>query len=305
MKVLGTMLHRHQWQSEPPEGKLMWNKSFDERYGDEEDMAANAMFNDPEEVHRLRLHLKKDPAFETSSSWPHLVEWCSTCPSSRTVRLVLPPEQSELVIKEEEENEDSVDDCKVEESAKARVQDACTQTPSQKARRRGGKGSRSRRMLAFQLMLTAKHGLPLSRLLGQQGTDAKSTNKAKLLKLQDEVAVLKVEKKQEESVAPKVKEEKKEGACFREGVPSSDSSFSTLRNSQTDANPTSSQTLTPGPVIPSFPAPPPQFFTKPCFLPTFHAPTQSPQFGQMPVASWVCCGACQTWGHVFPIWVTQ
>ena len=110
----------------------MWNKSFDERYGDEEDMAANAMFNDPEEVHRLRLHLKKDPAFETSSSWPHLVEWCSTCPSSRTVRLVLPPEQSELVIKEEEENEDSVDDCKVEESARARVQDACTQTPEGK-----------------------------------------------------------------------------------------------------------------------------------------------------------------------------
>ena len=28
----------------------MWNKSFDERYGDEEDMAANAMFNDPEEA---------------------------------------------------------------------------------------------------------------------------------------------------------------------------------------------------------------------------------------------------------------
>ena len=46
VKVLGTLLHHHQWQSEP----LMWNKSFDERYGDEEDMAANAMFNDPEEA---------------------------------------------------------------------------------------------------------------------------------------------------------------------------------------------------------------------------------------------------------------
>ena len=295
------MGHHHKWQREPPEGKLQWAKSWDERYGDEEDMAANAMFNDPEEIHCLRLHLKKDPSFETSSSWPHLVEWCSTCPSSRTVRLVLPPEQSELVIKEEMEEEESVDDCKVEEGPKATVQDACTQTPPQKARRRGGKGSRTRRMLAFQLMLTAKHGLPLSRLLGQQGTDAKSTKKAKLLKQQDEVAegVLKVEKRQNESIAPKVKEEKEDKACLKEGFPSSNSSFFTLRNFQTGANPTSSQTLA------QEPAPSPHIFTQPCFLPTLHAPTQSPQFGQMPVANWVCWGACQTWGHVIPMWVTQ
>ena len=214
--------------------------------------------------------------------------------------MVLPPEQSELVIKEEMEEEESMNDCKVEEGPKATVQDACTQTPPQKARRRGGKGIRTRRMLAFQLMLTAKHGLPLSRLLGQQGTDAKSTNKAKLLK-QDEVAkrVLKVEKRQKESIAAKVKEEKEDKAGFKEGVPSSDSSFFTLRNSQTGANPTSSQTLAQGP------APSPHIFTQPCFLPTFLAPTQSPQFGQMPVANWVCCGACQTWGHVIPMWVTQ
>ena len=145
-------------------------------------MAANAMFNDPEEIHRLQLHLEKDPTFETSSSWPHLVEWCSTCTSSRTVRFVLPPEQSEPVVKEEEKVE-CVDVCKVGESLEARSQDACTQTPGQKARRRGGRGSRTRRLLAFQLMLTAKQGLPLSRLLGQQGTDARSTNKAKVLKL--------------------------------------------------------------------------------------------------------------------------
>ena len=98
-------------------------------------------------------------------------------------------------------------------------------------------------MLAFQLMLTAKHGLPLSRLLGQQGTDAKSTNKAKLLK-QDEVAkrVLKVEKRQKESIAAKVKEEKEDKACFKEGVPSSDSSFFCLLPLPTSSpNPASSQ----------------------------------------------------------------
>ena len=53
------MGHQHCWQSEPPEGKLSWNKSFDQRYGDEEDLAANAMFNSPEEIQRLRLLLKK------------------------------------------------------------------------------------------------------------------------------------------------------------------------------------------------------------------------------------------------------
>ena len=111
--------------------------------------------------------------------------------------------------------------------------------------------------------------------------------KAKLLKQQDEVAkgVLKVEKKQKESIVPKVKEEKEDKACLKEGFPSSDSSFFTLRNSQTEANPTSSQTLAQSPVQHPFPAPPPQFFIKPCFPP--RAPTQSPQFGQRPVANWV------------------
>ena len=80
------MGHQHCWQSEPPEGKLSWNKSFDQRYGDEEDLAANAMFNSPEEIQRLRLLLKKDPSLETSSSWPHLVEWCATCTSTRAAQ---------------------------------------------------------------------------------------------------------------------------------------------------------------------------------------------------------------------------
>ena len=208
-----------------------------------------------------------------------------------------------------------MDKCKVEdqeECFKALVQDACTQTPRQTTRRRGGRGSKTRRMLAFQLMLTVKHGLPLSRLLGQQGTDARSSE-AKLLKLQEEAAspklklkaerVLKVEKEQEESVTHKVKEEKE--ACFREGVSSSDSSNFKLRNSETEANPPSSQPLAQGPVQHPFPAPPPQFFAQPCFFPTFLAPNQILQFGQMPFANWVCCGACQTWGNVFPIWVTQ
>ena len=39
------------------------------------------------------------------------------------VRLVLPPEQREVVIKEEMEEEESVENCKVEEGPMATVQD--------------------------------------------------------------------------------------------------------------------------------------------------------------------------------------
>ena len=39
------MDHRHQRQCEPTEGKLL---PWDERYGDEEDVVANVMFQSPE-----------------------------------------------------------------------------------------------------------------------------------------------------------------------------------------------------------------------------------------------------------------
>ena len=65
-------------------------------------MASNAMFSSPEEIQRLSLLLKKDPSLETSSSWPHLVEWCSLCTSTRAVKLVLPMEEKEVVEEVEE-----------------------------------------------------------------------------------------------------------------------------------------------------------------------------------------------------------
>ena len=55
-------------------------------------------------------------------------------------------------------------------------QDASTQTQKPKLRRRGGRESRTRRLLAFQAMLTAKRGLPMSRLLSKQKTDARSSD---------------------------------------------------------------------------------------------------------------------------------
>ena len=95
------------------------------------------MFSSPEEIQHLRLLVKKDPAFETSSSWPNLVVWCSTCTSTRTVRLVLPQDEVESP---EEEEEITVADCKVGEenqSCEATAKDAFTQSLKQKAKKEG------------------------------------------------------------------------------------------------------------------------------------------------------------------------
>ena len=61
--------------------------------------------------------------------------------------------EEEILVKEEVvEEKDS--------SCEARAKDVFTQTPQR--RRKGGRGSRMRRLLAFQLMLTDKKGLPPS-----------------------------------------------------------------------------------------------------------------------------------------------
>ena len=123
----------------------------------EEDMAHNSYWTSPEELQRLRVLVEKDPEYETSSSWPMLVEWCSSCSITRLVRLVLPKEESKVLEAEvKEEVVETAPDCKVKEeeevSCEATAQDASTQTP--RRRRRGGRGSRMRRLLAYQLKLT-------------------------------------------------------------------------------------------------------------------------------------------------------
>ena len=293
------MAHHHQWQSHPPEGKLSLSKSWDENYGDEEDMAANDMYNSPEEIQHLRESLEKDPGFENSSSWPHLVQWCSSCKVTRSVRLVLPKEEIKPV-KEEEETLEVI---------KSKTHDACTQTPRSKQRRRGGQGSRTRRLLAFQAMLTVKRGLPLSRLLSHQRTEARFS-KAEIKKLQEESASptlkprrveveIKKEEKKEDVATPDVKEEKEEVICPGEEVSSSESTNFTLRNFQTGANQPSSQPLQQGPTTTPLSALPPPLLSSP------FTPFQTPQFCQMPAANPVFCGACMTWGTVVPVLVVQ
>ena len=257
------------------------------------DMAHNSFWFSKEELQRLRLLLKEDPDFDNSTDWPIVIEWCSSCAISREVKLVLPEEIE--VLEPPVEVEEGTTDTKVDE--KKVSSDAFTQTPRQRPRRRGGRASRARRMLAYQLMLTVKRGLPLSRLLSNQKTDARSSDAEgfALPKVKEEV-VIKKEEKLEEVAKVEVKEEREEVDCPRERVSSSESSNFTLRNSQSGANPTS----TPPHSIPAFSVPPPTLFTPP-FIPLF----QTPQYCQMPAANWGFCGGCQCWGPVIPILAVQ
>ena len=84
-------------------------------------------------------------------------------------------------------------------------------------------------MLAYQLMLTVERGLPLSRLLRKQKTDARSS-KAELQSKESAPAPLKVKeevviKKEEKLEEVEVKEEREEVDCPRERVSSSESSI--------------------------------------------------------------------------------
>ena len=159
-----------------------------------------------------------------------------------------------------------------------------------------------RRMLAFQLELTVKRGLPLSRLLNQDiNTKSKKESVSQVKAKQ-----LKVEKKQEkeETFELTVKEEKVEESCPGKEVSSSDSKYFTLRNFPTVADPPSTQPLPRGPCpcLPPSPviSPSPPLFTPP-WIPFLHPQ----QFGQMPAANWVVCGGCQMWGTVLPFWAAH
>ena len=203
------MGHQHVWQKEPPDGI---NRTSDERYGDTRDMAHNSFWTSKEELQELRLLLKKDPNFENSADWPMVVEWCSSCPISRVVKLVLPEETT------------------VFEPAPA--QDACTQTPSRTRKRRGGGGSRFRRLLAHQLMLSERWGLPLSKLLlrSNMKTEAKSSKVA--LQKVKEKQTLPMLIKEEVELEVKVKEEKEKVMPCSAGASTGGQTLFTPRSNQ-------------------------------------------------------------------------
>ena len=294
------MGHQHHWCDEPPDGRIYFNKTFDERYGDEEDMAHNSYWTSPEELQRLRLLVEKDPGYEASPDWPMLVEWCTSCSITRLARLVLPTVESQV----KEEVVEAVPDCNVEEvkaSCEATAQDACTQTP--RRRRRGGRGSRMRRLLAYQLKLTQKRGLPLSRLLILKESETRYSERKEHRRMQEESASPMLSRKSNKEVEAKGKEVKvdmeemkKEGeGYFSTGASAGGSTIFTPRSSQSDSA---------VPTLDSFPLPttttfhlsPPSYIWLP--VQPFTALYNAPPCGLMPGQQWVICGACNSWGNV-------
>ena len=305
------MGHQHHWRLEPPEGRLYFNKTFDERYGDEEDLATNAYLTSPEELQRLRCLLANDPAFENSPSWPKLTEWCSSCTKTRLVKVVLHSEE-EKVQKQKDDKEEEiiakeevVTVCKVEEedsSCDARAKDAFTQTPQR--RRKGGRGSRMRRLLAFKLMLTDKKGLPLFRLLTLRKTDARCSKREEFVRVQEESASPQLQRKSMKVVEVEEKEakvnsvdlRKEEERCPSLGASTGDTPIFTPRSFHPDVavpTPNHFQQL---PAVPSSDPSSTSFLWFP--TPSFTTFYSSPPYGLMPGPQWMICGTCQSWGCV-------
>ena len=308
------MGHQHHWCDEPPDGRLYFNKTFDERYGDEEDMATNAYLSSPEELQRLRCLLAKDPDFEHSPNWPKLTEWCSSCTKTRLVRVVLPAEEEVL---EEEKIPNLVtalgNVITKEESRNVSAQDACTQTPPRIRKRRGGGGSRLRRLLAHQLMLSERWGLPLSRLLlrNKMKTESKSS-KVVLQKVKEEPMLIKQEVEEKEV---KVEEEKEKVMPCSAGASTGGQTLSTPRSNQPEE-----VNSTPKPALQCPHTPPFHNFSSPFYahnntLPTTYishpqhfsqsaSPYTTPFFipppcgSLMPGSQWVLCGGCHAWGTI-------
>ena len=180
-------------------------------------------------------------------------------------------------------------------------------------RKRGGGGSRLRRLLAHQLMLSERWGLPLSRLLlAKEKTEAKSLKVAnKKVKVESVSSRPLKREVEEEEVKVKVEEVKEEVKHFSAGASTGGQTLSTPRSSQAEEAKPTPQTFPQCPGTPPFPnltspfcthnASPityishPQHFTPPYTLPFFIPP---PCGSLMPGSQWVLCGGCHAWGTI-------
>ena len=184
--------HLHLWCPHPPEGEVRRSKTWDKQEWDEEEMVTNARVL--EDIEDLRLKIKKDPGFRDSCSWPTLTEWCSLCLEMRFVKFVMPDDQVdntvkdiEVIVRDKESEVTDIENEEVKEDGQKKspklviraekCPDAGAKEGSSEPRarrRRGGTGSRMRRLLVHQLLITEKRGLPLSRLLCPKRTEARS-----------------------------------------------------------------------------------------------------------------------------------
>ena len=166
--------------------------------------------------------------------------------------------------------------------------DASTQTAPER-KKRGGQGSRRRRLLAFQLMLTQRQGLPKSRLLclAEKGARSPGKRRRSTTVLKEEKVEVKQEKDDEND-----EEKKEDGRSNSEEASAGGSSTNfTPRSFQSGVFTPSSQPFS---QVPSMP------LNSACFTPSFQPYIKHLLCGQMSWPQPVLCGACQAWGTVHP-----
>ena len=165
-----------------------------------------------------------------------------------------------------------------------------------------------RRLLAYQLMLTRKRGLPPSRLqLTLEEADARPSKREELKSKQEEsassflmrksVVGMKADNNKEKNSDHFHLDEEEEEGHISAGTSTGDEPHFTPRSSQADpVTSTPFQPLTLQAGTSFFPFPTPSYTWAPS-MPLTSFCTPSP-CGPMPGQQWVICGSCHTWGTV-------
>ena len=92
------MKHPHNWCDHPPDSKLSYDKTWEERYYDTEAIAENKEANSSEYFEDLLYTLEVDPHMKDHPDfWPEVTEWCSEFKKTRHVKLVMDMKVKKLV----------------------------------------------------------------------------------------------------------------------------------------------------------------------------------------------------------------
>ena len=174
-----------------------------------------------------------------------------------------------------------------------RVSDACNQTP--KRRRSGGKASRMRRLLAYQLMLTRKRRLPPSSRLQLTLEELKRIQEESASPFLREGVVGVKANNNKGKISDHLHLDKEKEGHTSVGTSTGDQPHFPPRSSQ--AHPVTSTPFQPTQTGTSFFPFPTPWYTWTTSMPLTTFCTPSPN-GPMPGQHWVICGSCHSWGTV-------
>ena len=332
-------IHTHRWLPKPPSSLIFRSKSHmgDQEFSDPASVRHNEDWASPDGQEELRRE---------GGTW-YQRHWCQGCSQTREVirrageglHVEKKKEEDPTAVKEsleimekfykqmalvENRGEQNHNQAVVEEVLSGKCPDARSKMESSKPgahkrKRRGGKGSRLRRLLIHQLLLTERRGLPLSRLLR---TEAKSQRQGRREQEESASPILRRrrpelsgeegkgkngEREGVKDLREEVEERREEVRCCSRGALTGDINLSTPRSTKTEATTPSPQVfpqipgtppfphLTPPPTPSTLPVSPPYTlpFTTPYTLPLTpaftppysqpHTPLFTPMYTSLPV----------------------